>query len=334
MFRSGYNLLIRVLILTTFLFCSCSGIPGRINSWHIESGQPGNEFYQPITKEMFETDMKAHLEQYRERFNFDRQIAWLRKKPKNPLKGFRFVVMGDTRSNPELWNNIVKHVNQLAPKPDFVINTGDVVLNGFASEFHDYYIPPLLKTDIPFFIVIGNHEEGYKDLVMEFRYLFGDNALNYFFDYGNIRFIFFDNVTKLITAQPSLQWLENTLAKTPEDFRIIVAAYRPPGNIEKWAYHAMPKADSEAFTDLMGRYKADHVFLGHIHAYSTARFNHVDYTVTGGGGAILYPHYGSLGTVHHYIICDVLPDGVVQFGHDLFPFLHFIGPCPGRCNRV
>ena len=62
----------------------------------------------------------------------------------------------------------------------------------------------------------------------------------------------------------------------------------------------------------MSKYKVDHVFFGHIHAYSTATFNGIDYTISGGGGAGLHKRFGSTGNVHHYIICDVMPDGSLK----------------------
>jgi len=54
------------------------------------------------------------------------------------------------------------------------------------------------------------------------------------------------------------------------------------------------------------------VYHGHIHAYSTAQYNGVNYTISGGGGAGLHDRYGPLGNVHHYIICDVTADGTVR----------------------
>jgi hypothetical protein len=88
-----------------------------------------------------------------------------------------------------------------------------------------------------------------------------------------------------------------------------VFAHRPPADIEKWAYHAWSLEESRIFTETMTRRGVEHVFLGHIHAYSTATWNGVHYTVTGGGGAGLHDRYGPQGNVHHYVIVDVLPDG-------------------------
>ena len=110
----------------------------------------------------------------------------------------------------------------------------------------------------------------------------------------------------------TLKWLNKTLADTPEGYRKYVSAHEPPKNIEKWAYHAWDNFNSRIFTDLTTKHKVDEVYLGHIHAYSTAHYNGVDYTLSGGGGAGLHNQYGPLGNVHNYIICDVMTDGTVK----------------------
>jgi Icc-related predicted phosphoesterase len=102
------------------------------------------------------------------------------------------------------------------------------------------------------------------------------------------------------------------LVGTPEGYQKIVMAHIPPATIEKWAYHAKDPAGSKMFTDLMAKHRVDEVFLGHIHAYSTAILDGVSYTIAGGGGAELHKNFGPSGSVHHYIICDVTPEGIVQ----------------------
>ena len=260
----------------------------------------------------FRAEMERLLGPYRGRFNMQNQIKRLGSTPKNPNGSYRYVVMGDSRSQWDLWSNIVKHINSLDPKPAFVINSGDLVPDGFATQFCNYYIPPLLETDIPFFVAIGNHDEGYEDKVLEYRYLFGNNSLNYFFDYGRSRYIFIDNATEAMSYKHTLEWLGRTLTDTPEEYRKYVASHRPPSTIKKWAYHAWESEESKIFTDLMTKYKVSEVYFGHIHAYSTAEFGGVRYTVSGGGGAGLHDRFGALGNVHHYIICDVQPNGDVK----------------------
>ncbi|MHC4541154.1 MAG: metallophosphoesterase family protein [Planctomycetota bacterium] len=260
----------------------------------------------------FKARLEALLGPYRQRFNFENQIKRLGRWPRSVDGSFRYVVTGDSRSQWELWSSIVRHIDRLEPKPDFVINSGDIVPTGYAGEYRNYYVRALLETDIPFLVAIGNHDDGPDSMARQYRYLFGENALNYYFDYGNARYVFIDNVTKLQPYEETLKWLDETLAKTPNDYRKYVCAHKPPSTIEKWAYHAWDDSDSRVFTNLMTRHKVDEVYLGHIHAYSTARHGGVDYTVSGGGGAGLHDRYGPLGNVHHYIICDVMADGTVK----------------------
>jgi 3',5'-cyclic AMP phosphodiesterase CpdA len=220
--------------------------------------------------------------------------------------------MGDSRSNHDLWVNITKHINQLHPKPEFVINTGDIVPRGYTSEYLEYYIPPLLETDIPFFVAIGNHDDGDNATAFEYQTLFGNNSLNYYFDYSNRRFVFVDNVTSVTPYEKTLAWLRRVLKETPEDHKIVVSAHKPIATMLKWAYHSWDLKNSLVFMNLMSEYNAEHVFFGHIHAYSTAELEGIDYTISGGGGAGLHDRFGPLGNVHHYIICDVGADGSIE----------------------
>ncbi len=259
-----------------------------------------------------EAEAAELLGDYRESLNFDHEIRRLKSRQKDQDARFRFVVMGDSRSQYDLWSNMLKHMTLLDPEPEFIINTGDLVPRGIVKYYSEYVIPPLMELDIPFFVAIGNHDYGFEKQAIEYRYLFGDNALNYYFDYRNYRFIFVDNVTNVYPLEETIGWLGDVLADTPADVKTVVSFHTPCGNIEKWAYHAMEEEQSERFTDLMTRHGVDHVFCGHIHAYSTATFEGVDYTVTGGGGAGLHDRFGPLGSVHHYVICDVGADGTLK----------------------
>lgn len=278
---------------------------GALNE--IDPSPPKQKTYQEILAELEEL-----LVSYRERFNFENQLTKLGKRASMSDDGYRFIIMGDSRSNPDLWASIVKHIDMIDPSPEFVINTGDIVLRGYAKELLEYYLPPLMETDMPYFVAIGNHDNGDNAMAIEYRYLFGDNALNYYFDFGHVRFILLDNVTRVRPYEETLEWLDKTLADTPQGFRKIVVVHKPPGNIKKWAYHAWDINNSEIFTKLMTRHHVDHVFFGHIHAYSTATFDGIHYTISGGGGAGLHNQFGPMGNVHHYVICDVMPDGTIK----------------------
>jgi len=265
-----------------------------------------------LSKEELIVEAKKSFNPYLDKFNFEKQINKLSQDNPSKNESYRFIVVGDSRSNPELWQAIINHIDQLEPKPKFVINTGDVVRHGYIEEYLKYYIPPLLKTDIPYFIAIGNHDAGLRDDVIEYRTLFGNNSTNYYFDYGNVRYIIIDNVSNLIPYENTLSWLEGVLENTPEDHKIIVAAHKPVATVKKWEYHSWSIKYSKVFDELMSKYNVEYVFFGHIHAYSTAVKNDILYTIAGGGGASLHDRFGPLGNIHHYVICDVLPDGTIN----------------------
>jgi 3',5'-cyclic AMP phosphodiesterase CpdA len=273
-----------------------------------------DEVDPPVEKspEVVRAEAVERLGPYREKFDVEKRIEQLGKRPASPDGRYRFVVMGDSRSNPDLWPNVVKHIDRLDPRPAFVISTGDIVVHGYTDEYVDYYVPPLLQTGIPFFVAAGNHDDGDDGLAVEYRALFGPRSLNYYFDYGRRRFILIDNVTEALPPDATLSWLKQVLEETPPGMRVVVAAHKPPSTVEKWAYHSWDEGPSKSFSDLMSRHQVEHVFLGHIHAYSTARLGGVDYTVTGGGGAPLHNRYGPSGNVHHYVICDVQSDGTLE----------------------
>ncbi|GEM_PF-1117677 len=333
--RICITITIIILFLLNIDCTSTEGIPEYVDGWKVIIGPPGNTYYRaprprprsrskpfsnrpksktkhddPGRVERIRKNIEAHLSAYRDLFNFKNQIARLGSVPKSSDGSFRFVVMGDNRSNSKVWATIVKHINSLEKRPDFVINVGDIVASGVADEFDGYYIKTLIdNTDIPYFVAIGNHDIGPEKIAREFRYLFGENSLNYYFDYGSVRFIIIDNVTNLKPLSKTFEWLERVLAETPKNFKKCVFAHKPLGTVKRWAFHALSREYSTRFTEIMEKYGVYHVFFGHIHGYSTESIDGTEYTVTGGGGAPLVMRYGPLGDVYHYIICDVKPDG-------------------------
>jgi len=262
----------------------------------------------PPSAEQITAEASSRLGPYADKFNFQKRIARLPK----ARSSFRFIVMGDSRSNAPMWAAILKHIGTLEPKPAFIINTGDIVLRGYTQEYLEYFLPPLQKVEIPLFVAIGNHDDGDNGLALEYKSLFGNESLNYSFDYGKWRFVFVDNSSSVQPASKTLDWLENVLSSTPKGSSIIVSAHKPVSNVEKWAYHSWEPEASTRFAELMSRHRVKHVFLGHIHAYSTASHNGIPYTIAGGGGAGLHDRYGPTGNVHHYLICDAGPNGSLK----------------------
>jgi predicted phosphodiesterase len=247
----------------------------------------------------------------RERYGVDQVIDRIKGIPFDPAKGFRFAVFSDPQNNTEVLEAVCRSIND--HKPVFAIITGDLVEDIEPDEYDKYLFNILGKyAHFNILAVIGNHDVGLDRMAIAHRAAFGDNALNYFFDYGNARFIIMDNVSRAIPFDEQLAVTDQWLSDTPTGFFKFVFVHVPPEEIKKWAYHSMSRDKSAKFTALMEKHQVDNVFTGHIHAYSTATYNGIEYTINGGSGGKIHKQYGPKGSAHHYLLVDVMADRVEQ----------------------
>jgi len=266
---------------------------------------------KPSVQPKIETieEIKSNLSKYGNKFYVDRLIKQVKNIKFNKQKGFRFVVFGDSRDNLEIFQMIVKSIDKAQPL--FAVNTGDMTPYGYSFDMDKYLFSTLEKyANYPFFPVMGNHDCRRGSLAYTFVFG-GDESRVYHFDYGNYRFIILDNCE----GDNAMPWdkqlmLADKWLSGKKNYIKFVFMHKPPTDVEIWAYHAMPHEMSAPLVKLMSKHKVDHVFCGHIHAYSTATYGGVEYTVTGGGGAPLHSQYGELGSCYHYVIVDVLPDKI------------------------
>ncbi len=281
------------------------------DSGEIRAADDVTSMLQPIKIDQPESmeEIDARLAKYGDKYRVDKVLAKIRNVPFERQKGFRFVAMGDDQGDFAVWQMIVQSINKWQPL--FAIDVGDLTPRGMSYMVDEYLLAPLEKyARYPFLPVVGNHDRGTKGL--QYEYVFGgDSSRVYHFDYGNCRFVVLDNgVAEGIMPWPEqLDLADKWLAEKP-DYRKFVFLHKPPVEVQKWAYHAMPPAWSAPFVALMSKHKVDHVFCGHIHAYSTENYDGVNYTVTGGAGAGLHRQYGELGSVYHYVVVDVLPQEI------------------------
>lgn len=203
---------------------------------------------------------------------------------------FSFVVLGDNRDGNNIFEKLLIKINNIEPKPLFIINTGDLVSKGKFSEYENF-LKLIEKSEIPILTVPGNHDyigEGEKFYLQ----IFGEP--DYYFDLGGCRFIILDNARGILTDE-QLKWVEKLLKTNLIKFVFI---HMPP-NYGVWKVHCF-QIKSKEFMELMEKYKVDYVFCGHIHAYHTEEVNGVKYVITGGAGAPLYKFPG-MGAFHHAV---------------------------------
>lgn len=274
----------------------------------IRAAGMASSMLRPIVPRKGETQevISTNLSKYGDKYHIDKVIQRIKKVRFKPSEGFRFVVLGDSRSELIVWQSIVFSINKWEPL--FMIDVGDLTPAGSSSILDTYHFATLERyTGYPFLPTMGNHDCGGTQA---FEYAFGgEGSRVYYFDYGTCRFVVLDNsdCSEGMLWEEQLELAEKWLSKK-KNYRKFVFVHLPPPEVEKWAYHAMSLEMSSPFVKLMSEHEVDHVFAGHIHAYSTASYEGVDYTVTGGAG--LHEHYGELGSNHHYVVVDVLRDRI------------------------
>jgi len=173
---------------------------------------------------------------------------------------------------------------------------------------------------IPLMGVRGNHEGNGQLLRKYFPYDYQDTSGCYYsFDYGPIHVVYVDQFmgenphyeTEPACYSPgSAQhtWLSNDLANTTKKWKFVVyhaatwtgSQYHPPGYYAQTNLHPL-------FKNL----GVNMVFNAHVHLYSRAIADGVNYIVTGGAGGGLHDHTAGLTNVvtyskkHHFCRIEI-----------------------------
>lgn len=245
-----------------------------------------------------------------------------------PTSPYRFIVFGDSRSNPSSHRRVVERIR--GEVPDFLLGTGDMVNDGLSDQDWQQFfdIEGELLRDNVMFPSLGNHDRQGKGRTADnYRKYFSlpenspDPERYYAFTYGNARFLVLDSNAYSFALTDQTAWIEQQLqaARLDDSIRhVFVSMHHPPFSI---SLHGGRTELRDAWTPLFERYKVDAVFSGHDHVYSRAFRNGVHYFVSGGGGAPLYPKARNpskidlLATkfferVNHYIRVHVVGDFV------------------------
>ena len=135
---------------------------------------------------------------------------------------------GDTHRFFDQTDEFVKKVNQ-NPAIDLVIHVGDMADFGLPKQYtwgNSY----LLKLNVPYFVVVGNHDLVGNGLTA-YTEMFG--ALNYSFIYDSLKFIFINTnglEFKFNGEVPDVQWLDAQLRPNTDFSKAVVIFHVPPMN--------------------------------------------------------------------------------------------------------
>ncbi len=211
-------------------------------------------------------------------------------------------------------------INSLPQKPDFIINTGDNIMDSLEKtkketidQWEFWQEQYRNKLELPLYSCIGNHDvwgwaNPNADKNDEF---YGKNMAQlylrmkdryYSFEHKGIKFIcldsaMFDEKKRGYTAKlddEQLKWLEETLASTPKEQNIVVFSHIPilspsvfyDGDNEKSGNWNVPGAwmhiDSRRIKDLFNKYpNVKNAISGHVHLIDQVKYLGVDYYCNG-----------------------------------------------------
>ena len=248
------------------------------------------------------------LAEYRKTQHYDVLISAVKARAIG-AEGFRFGVVGDTRSDFGTAQEVMRRAASEAPA--FILSNGDIVRKGRWEEYVAHHMPLVKSVEpIPVIPVPGNHEEGPNRDFAAFKAVYGGEQFS--FDHGGCRFVGVNNGDRDGVSNADLRFLEAELSKPGVQYKFVVV-HVPPRFLSNYVEAEDGRGfrkNASRFHQLMTRMRVDHVFLGHIHGYATEVVDGVRYTITGGGGATLTTALGEGGNVYNYIVVHVSPHGL------------------------
>lgn len=265
--------------------------------------------------------------------------ATLKTVPESGTTGFRFYIVGDNRTNTDIWSGIAEMIaadmeEYPAHHQTFVLNTGDVASDGDDYATWDELWPPArtLFARMPLYVGFGNHEDLNSAASDAFIYGYfcfpyaesgSTDEKWYSFDHGNVHvasMALWDDGG--VSSGAQYAWIQADLAAAAADADtdwIFGLMHFVP-----WSLGPHPSAEIPAIqTHLHPVFSGagmDCGFGGHNHLYCRyAPVDGVTYITAGSAGAPL--HIGSYeawpgGTLaaeaqeYHFCIVDVEADAV------------------------
>jgi 3',5'-cyclic-AMP phosphodiesterase len=194
-----------------------------------------------------------------------------------------------------LFQGIVDDIAALHPKPSFIINGGDITLQGGGADTFRAALAPL---ELPVYHCVGNHEviATEDDVFAPFIQAFGPAW--YAFNYGGLHVIVLRGVEhyKVTEKAPDwigrisddeLTWLRNHLPHVPAGKPIVVAVHMP--FVSTWDLRwPQPEALRYATTiketgeimELFAQYGVAMVLSGHTHDNEQTQVGSTEHVVT------------------------------------------------------
>lgn len=201
-----------------------------------------------------------------------------------PNQPFKFIAYGDTRTQPKIHASVLQSMALF--KPDFVIQSGDLVANGEdESQWKVFWeTASSFMSNVPYYPALGNHERNGSPY---FKYF--DVKNEYSFDFGNAHFVALDTNKRPSEQAAQEEWLKKDLAAHKDaTWRVVFFHHTIHTCVDKPDRRIEAKMLAARLEPI---FKAAHVQLvvnGHDHNYQHHFAEGIHYVVSGGGGAPLY----------------------------------------------
>jgi 3',5'-cyclic AMP phosphodiesterase CpdA len=203
-----------------------------------------------------------------------------------PGDNLTFAVLGDNRSNPLVFERLLKQLDR-EPGLAFAIDVGDLVERGRVETFDAFLRRVRQDLRLPLLTVIGNHDLGEDRSSRVYREIFGPDY--YAFHIKDNYFICVNDVETKGIDPTQWGWLEQELKKSQGFTTRLVFLHTPlfdPRGDEN--HHCLQQKLGRKLAALFRQYRVTHVFAGHIHGYFVGNWDGVPFTITAGAGAPLY----------------------------------------------
>lgn len=251
-----------------------------------------------------------------------------------PVKKFRtfpvhnekvkFIVYGDTRSNPDIHKKLASHFKSFSP--EFILHTGDLVSRGSRYQVwgREFFFPlENVIDEIPIFPVIGNHEEKSENY---FNYFDLPNQKSYYsFQIGPLFILALDYHFQKNTDD-QYKFAQRALESTKAPWKIVtvhVPMFNIGGHFSGWGH--------KYYLPLFHKTGVDLVIAGHSHIYE--RFypiapagkeplSPITHITTGGGGAPLatsysHPALAVNARTNHFLYFEITPTNLLGACFDI-----------------
>ena len=199
----------------------------------------------------------------------------------------------------------ISTLNQLAPRPDLVLISGDLVDFGHPEEYATFR-EILAELTLPVYLIPGNHDDRQhlRAAFPDHPYLFQHHDyLQWVVNDFPVRLVGLDSSVPGkphgVLSDESLQWLDTTLAEQPAQPTLVMVHHHPfISGIDHM--DRQPLLNPNAFAEVISQHaQVERVLCGHLHRSVQARFANTL--------AISCPG------VSHQVSLDLTPDGPSRF---------------------